>query len=149
MDKFYHFGKYIRNLEKNFSSDQDDFMSHFNTSYELGFFKTFTMMIGSLETENMGLNRLNSFSFINFFIYGFFIYFMSLLLLNIFTGISIDEVNELFKSAEKDDSSNKIDYILKIEEVNRNLLVFQCISFNMKETKFLNTGFHMSRPFEK
>lgn len=147
MDKFYIFGKYIRvigkiikkasglffivcllliafclsfkNLEKNFSTNQEDQLSNFNSSFELGLFKTFTMMIGSLETENMGINEMNSFSFINFIVYGVFIYFMSILLLNIFTGISIDQVSELFKTAERDDCLNKIDFILKIEKFKK------------------------------
>ncbi|RMZ98132.1 hypothetical protein BpHYR1_020963 [Brachionus plicatilis] len=110
MDKFLHFGKYVRvigkifhkannlvvivllflvafvlsfkNLENNYSTNQQDYLSFFNSSYEMGLFKTITMMIGSLETDNM--------------------------------GISIDEVSELFKTAERDDLLNRIDYILTI-----------------------------------
>ncbi|RMZ95106.1 hypothetical protein BpHYR1_019641 [Brachionus plicatilis] len=44
---------------------------------------------------------------------------MSILLLNIFTGISIDEVQTLFRTAEKDDTICKIDYILKIEQLKK------------------------------
>ncbi|CAF0988738.1 unnamed protein product [Brachionus calyciflorus] len=159
MDKFLHFGLYVRvigkiisranslviivlillvgfclsfrNLVINFSPNEEDKMILFNSSFELTFYKTITMMIGSLETEEMGINVINSFSFINFIIYGAFIYFISILMLNIFTGISIDEVSEMFKTADKDDSMNTIEFIIKIEEF-KNIKIFNS-SFNLIE----------------
>jgi hypothetical protein len=90
-------------------------MIHFNDSFSNSIFKSFEFLVGGLSTENMGIKELNSYSFINYIIYGCFIFIMTILFINIFTGISIDEIQSLIEHSEAQKRSRKIDYIFKLE----------------------------------
>ena len=89
-------------------------MGAFNTSFELAFFKVFTMTVGSVD-ENMGLENLNKNNFVNYFLYGLFLFMMPILFLNIFTGISIDEVKDLIDRSKAENIIFKINYVYNFE----------------------------------
>ena len=66
----------------------------------------------------MGIQELNWYSSVNFLIYGLFIFIMTILFINIFTGISIDEIQRLIQHSEAHIQSRKIDYVFKVEKLN-------------------------------
>jgi hypothetical protein len=90
-------------------------MATFNSSFELTFFKVYTMSVGNVETEGLGLDRLNKHSFINYIIYGLFLFLMPILFINIFTGISIDEVKDLIDRSKAENIAIKINYVHNFE----------------------------------
>ncbi|CAF1107464.1 unnamed protein product [Brachionus calyciflorus] len=79
------------------------------------------MSIGSLSTEDMGIDAFQENNFINFVIYGIFIIIMPVLLTNIFTAITIDEIQKLIENSEAQNISNKIEFVMKIEKFILNL----------------------------
>jgi len=104
--------------QSNFSKNdnQTDYsIVHFESSFSLSIFKLLIMLIGNLETTNMGIDTFSWDSIINFVIYGCFIFVMPILLLNIFTGISIDEVKNMFDNSLAESVEVKIEYIKKVK----------------------------------
>jgi len=94
-------------------------MTHFNGTFSNSIFKTFEFLVGNIITENMGVEVFNLHSFVNFLIYGLFIFIMTILFINIFTGISIDEIQKLIKHSEAQITSRKIEYVFKLEGLNK------------------------------
>ena len=104
--------------QNNFSKNdnQTDYsIVYFESSFSLSIFKLLIMLIGNLETKDMGLDTLNWDSIINFVIYGCFIFVMPILFLNIFTGISIDEVKNMFDNSLAESVEVKIEYVKKVK----------------------------------
>jgi Leucine-rich repeat (LRR) protein len=119
-------------------------MTHFNDSFSNSIFKSFELLVGGISTENMGIKELNSYSFINYIIYGCFIFIMTILFINIFTGISIDEIQSLIEHSEAQKRSRKIDYIFKLEAL-------YCSYFKIfNQNKFIIKLFQLiAKPFKK
>jgi Leucine-rich repeat (LRR) protein len=108
-------------------------MTHFIGTFSNSLFKTLEFLVGGITTESMGLEELNSLSFINFIIYGLFIFIMTILFINIFTGISIDEIQSLIQHSEAQIQTRKINYVFKIETLN--VRYFNRIYSKLKEYK--------------
>ncbi len=111
-------------------------MTHFNGSFSNSVFKSLEFFVGGLNIENMGIEELNLYSLVNFIIYGCFIFIMTILFINIFTGISIDEVQKLIQHAEAEIVSRKIDYILKLKSIKSRYK--EIFSIKFLKTKFKN-----------
>jgi len=129
-----------KNNQTNTSSSDENLnhqMTHFNVSFSNSIFKSFELLVGGLSTENMGMEEFNSYSFINYLIYGCFIFMMTILFINIFTGISIDEIQSLIHHSEAQIQSRKIEYVFKIESLKNRYF---------KKIPFLRV---ISMPFKK
>ena len=102
-------------------------IEYFNTTFELSLFRMFSMTVGQISTDGMGIDYLTGNNFINFFIYGLFIFIMPIMFINIFTGISIDEIQTLINRSEAQNISERIDYVFKFETLKSfkgNFLIF-------------------------
>ena len=88
------------------------------------------MTVGQVNIDDMGIDNLNKDNLINYFIYGIFIFVMSILFINIFTGISIDEIQSIIQNSEAENISSKIQYVLQFEK-----LIYR--SINNKPLMFL------------
>ena len=97
------------------------------------------MSIGNLESDNMGIDTLNEFSAINFIIYLAFIFFLPILFVNIFTGITIDEIQNLFETSRAEDALAKIDYIIKFEDLKKSLI----LKYVLPKIEFLIDKFYI------
>jgi len=86
-------------------------MGLFNSSFEHSFALVYTMMVGNLQTENMGLTNLTWPNLVNFFMFLAFLFIISTLALNIFTGIAIDEIKSLIADSNIQIMKDKINYI--------------------------------------
>jgi hypothetical protein len=67
--------------------------------------------------DDLGLDQINKNNFINYFIYALFIFVMPILFINIFTGISIDEVKDLIDRSKAENIAIKINYVNNFEIV--------------------------------
>jgi hypothetical protein len=94
-------------------------MSHFNVTYSESLVKLLNMFLGDLETNEMGINELG----INFLLYAFFIFLMPILFINIFTGISIDEIQKIIENSEAENISYRIEYVDKIESFRKIIII--------------------------
>ena len=92
-------------------------MQVYNASFSLTLFRIFTFTAGQVATDDMGLDEFNANNFINYFIYGLFIIIMPILFLNVFTGISIDEISTLIERSEAENIATKIEYVYKFESI--------------------------------
>jgi len=113
------------NKEKyNSSFNKVDF---FNGSFAYSLPLIYSMMIGSHQVKDMGvdeMNKMTSKDLINFIMCLFFLFVMSTLVLNIFTGIAIDEIRNLIADSNIQITNEKIRYvyensILEAKCVNR------------------------------
>ena len=82
------------------------------------------MFLGDLETNEMGINELG----INFLLYGFFIILMPILFINIFAGISIDEIQKIIENSEAENISYRIEYVNKIESFRKTIILNKFIN---------------------
>ena len=82
------------------------------------------MFLGDLETNEMGINELG----INFLLYGLFIILMPILFINIFAGISIDEIQKIIENSEAENISYRIEYVNKIESFRKTIILNKFIN---------------------
>lgn len=86
------------------------------------------MSLGNYENNKMGLNenRLT----INYFIYLLAIFFLSLLFINLFMGITIDELRSMIKESKNHNIRLIIEYTLNIQDVLVNFFPFKSLRKN-------------------
>ncbi|CAF0878346.1 unnamed protein product [Brachionus calyciflorus] len=94
----------------------ENLVVYLNSSFELSLYRLMIMTIGNVGTDDMGIDRIND-NLINFFVYLLFIFLMPILFLNIFTGISIDEIKNLIENCDAENISNKIEYTKKFDKI--------------------------------
>ncbi len=88
-----------------------DTINNFNQSFEYNGFQIYAMMIGNLPIEKMGVDNLTGPNLVNFVIYFIFMFLISSLAFNIFTGIAINEIQSLIEDSNIQIMKDKIDYI--------------------------------------
>ena len=89
-------------------------VSHYSNSTSLSLVRTFTMVIGDLNSDEMGLNDgLN----VNYFIYCFFISIMCVIILNLFVGIAVGEISTVLNEADIQQISMRIVFVLRCQAV--------------------------------
>ena len=97
-----------RSIENNSSFDTID---HLNGSLPHTFFQIYFMMAGDHQTENMGIDTLTEANLMTFVLYFVFMFLISTLTFNIFTGIAISEIQGLIDDSNIETMKEKIDYI--------------------------------------
>lgn len=151
MDKFWKIGKYVgvigniiirsgglliivfiffvgfllsfRNRIETSSDDEENTMSFYNSTFEKGLFKIVLFSLGNIEVDDMGIESLGKNSLVNFIIYAIFVFIIPILVINIFTGITSDELQNLIENSVEKASLTKIYYIEKIE-IAKNMKFF-------------------------
>jgi len=98
--------------EEYYSSDNSSFetVDFFNGSLAYSFPLIYSMMAGSHQVEDMGVDNLTWPNLINFIICLFFLFVISTLAFNIFTGIAIDEIRNLIADSNMQITKDKISY---------------------------------------
>ncbi|CAF1002247.1 unnamed protein product [Brachionus calyciflorus] len=109
----------FRNRSISLSQREDSAMTLFNASFETSLYRSLLMSLGNLEIDGMAISSINEYTFINFLIYGLYLILIPILLINIFTGITIDELQNLLNHFEEERALTKIEYILKIKNLKR------------------------------
>ena len=82
------------------------------------------MTVGNIGTTDMGIDNLKAEDITNYLIYMIFIYFMCLLIQNLFTSVAFDELNKQLQDAKTQNICAKIDYVKHFEK----------FKFNSRET---------------
>ena len=107
---------YFSNLiEKNQTLNSNNEINAFEGDFAFNFYTILTMLAGQITTTGMGINELNQNTIIDFIIFGIFIFIIPILFINIFTGISIDEIRKLIDNSKNEIIIAKIDYVYKLE----------------------------------
>ena len=75
--------------------------------------KTLIMVLGGLETEEMGLDEN---AMVNFIIYFLFISIICVILVNLFVGIAVGEITTVLDEADVQQISMRIIFVLKVQE---------------------------------
>jgi hypothetical protein len=80
--------------------------------------KMTNMIIGSYELDLLGLNSTSFFNeIVNFFIYFIFLIMMTIISVNLLTGIAIGELESVLKEAKIFNIQQRIAYILRIQKI--------------------------------
>ncbi len=74
--------------------------------------------MGQMSVDNMGIDYLQSASLLNFFIYCCFLFIMSILFMNIFTGIALDALQDMMENSEAESVSTKKEYVFLMEKLS-------------------------------
>jgi len=77
------------------------------------------MMIGNLQTDDMGITNLTLSNLVNFFLFIAFLFIISTLAFNIFTGIAIDEIKSLIVDSNVQIMKDKITSIYESSMFDR------------------------------
>ena len=88
-----------------------DTMNYFNTTFENSFFELYFMFMGNGQNSGMGIDNLTWPNLVNFLLYFVFFFLMSTLIMNIFTGIAINEIEKLVKESKIEIMKDKIEFI--------------------------------------
>ncbi len=86
-------------------------MTKFNTTFEVSLFKILVMLVGGVDTDDMGLDEISWKSLVNYLIYAIFIYIITILSFNFFTGLVIGEVATVVRDSAVITMKAKIQYI--------------------------------------
>lgn len=89
---------------------------YFNTT-DYSIIRAFTMVVGELETNRMGLldNNDPMITLPNYIIYFLFIGLMCVIMLNLFVGIAVGEIKTVLDEADIQQTSLRIMFVLKIQ----------------------------------
>ena len=91
---------------------------HVNNFDYLSVAKMTNMIIGSYELDLLGLNSTSFFNeIVNFFIYFIFLIMMTIISVNLLTGIAIGELESVLKEAKIFNIQQRIAYILRIQKI--------------------------------
>lgn len=104
--------------------------SESSASIGYSFIRTFTMVVGELDTSKMGIYNSNSIT--NFIIYFLFIGLMCTILLNLFIGIAVDDIKTILDEADIQLVCMKIIYVLKVQAGCLKI----CLFWNIKHLIF-------------
>jgi Leucine-rich repeat (LRR) protein len=85
-------------------------MSNFNTTFEFNLFQILQFGLGGIATSQMGIDMIQGSNFVNYVIYGCFIFIMPIMFFNILTAISLDAIGDMMKNASDNIILNKIEY---------------------------------------
>ena len=66
----------------------------------------------------MGIEKIEGSNWVNYFIYGCFIFIMPIMFFNILTAISLDAIGDMIKNASDNIVYNKIEYFERMEIYN-------------------------------
>ena len=133
--------QYKGSVDKAYSFDKVGF---FNTSFEYSLPLIYTMMAGNHQLEDMGINNFTWPNLINFIICFCFLFVISTLALNIFTGIAIDEIRNLIADSNIRITKDKISYVYerssfdgRSNKVNKLIKKFSDFVFSQMRKVFL------------
>jgi len=115
-------------------------MGLFNSSFEYSFALVYTMMVGNLQTEDIGITNLTLPNLVNFFIFITFLFIISTLAFNIFTGIAIDEIKSLIADSNVQIMKDKITYIYEssiLDTIPCNKRLFELLKHVFKVEVFV------------
>jgi Leucine-rich repeat (LRR) protein len=107
-------------------------MSTFNTTFEFNLFQILQFGLGGIATSEMGIDMIQGSNFVNYIIYGCFIFIMPIMFFNILTAISLDAIGDMMINASDDIILNKIDYFELKEFYNNHIME------NKEDKKFRN-----------
>lgn len=108
-----------------------------NSTFEFNKFQLTAFSLGGLSTEKMGIEYISGNTFVNYLIYGLFIFTMPIMFINIFQSISIGEIKNLYEDSEANEVRTKIEYVFFLEEI-RQLNYFPCLkTFSYKLDRFI------------
>jgi hypothetical protein len=85
-------------------------MSNFITTFEFNLFQILQFGLGGIATSQMGIDIIQGSNFVNYVIYGCFIFIMPIMFFNILTAISLDAIGDMMKNASDNIILNKIEY---------------------------------------
>jgi hypothetical protein len=116
-------------------------MSYFNTTFEYNIFQILQFGLGGISVSQMGIDIIQGSNWVNYFIYGCFIFIMPIMFFNILTSVSLDAIGDMIKNASDNIVWNKIHY-------------FEIIDFLIEEQKAIeeeeeNNGFKKKKGFVK
>ncbi len=113
-------------------TNQSDGYLNIGTIAAYSVLRTFTMVMGELETDKMGLN---SEFYLNFIIYAMFLTIMCTIVLNLFVGIAVGEIKTVLDEAKTSSISMRISFVLKIQSaVDPFTRRFGCFKFLLNMT---------------
>lgn len=97
---------------------QPNQFKHMNESITLSMVRLVTMTLGNYNNEQMGLgNGVSSSTWVTYTIYLSCIFIVVLLLVNMFLGISIDELSNLIDKSHNQNVKLRCEYVLRIQHV--------------------------------
>ena len=118
-------------------------VNYFNST-EYSIIRTITMVVGELDTANMGLlHPNNNVQLItNYLIYFLFIGLMCTIMLNLFVGIAVGEIKTVLDEADIQQTSMRIMFVLKVQStvnsLEKNIFFKRCFGKKILNMNFKN-----------
>lgn len=97
----------------------------FNESTSHSLIRLITMTLGDYQNNEMGLGDEANTINLNYIIYLLAVFLLPLLIINIFMGISVDELRRMIDASHNHNVRLRCEYVLKIQDVVVNLLKFK------------------------
>ena len=123
-------------------------MSYFNTTFEYNIFQILQFGLGGISVSQMGIEMIQGSNWVNYFIYGCFIFIMPIMFFNILTAVSLDAIGDMMKNASDNIILNKIHYFeikefyFDIDWIGKNVIkineIFYSVENYISEIKLVN-----------
>jgi hypothetical protein len=89
----------------------------FDSSFPISMIYIIAMTLGELQTPEMGLDTdVNWPNLVNYIIYFSFLCIIPIFIINIFIGISVDEMRKLIEASKVRNTQLKIEYVLSFQD---------------------------------
>ena len=121
----------------------EDHITLYNGSFEYNLIRVLTMSLGEYTTSKMGLvGQTDIYTIIsNYIAYILFIFILPILVINMFIGISVDEMRNLIEKSENQNIKIQIEYVLNIQKFvpfTHKRIIDKCKKIISKEKKEFN-----------
>ncbi|CAD5125769.1 DgyrCDS13980 [Dimorphilus gyrociliatus] len=113
------------------------FLEYYFESFGISIVKTFVMMTGEFDFNDMffaykqdsGKEYLVNFPESTYIVFTIFLVFMPIIVMNLLTGLAVDDVNKLRERAHLEVQRLRIELILDLDAFNLKIVVFGILSF--------------------
>ena len=81
--------------------------------------RTMSVSLGEYNSDEMGIGKeFNGSTFINYFVYGSFMFILPLAIINMFVGISVDQIIKRLNDANGQNVKLRSDYVVQIQQTH-------------------------------
>lgn len=102
--------------------------------------RTMSVSLGEYNSDEMGIGKeFNGSTFVNYFVYGSFMFILPLTIINMFVGISVDQIIKRLNDANGQNVKLRSDYVVQIQQTHVALfnLAEQVVKSNSVRSFFL------------
>ncbi|XP_053381087.1 transient receptor potential cation channel subfamily A member 1 homolog [Mercenaria mercenaria] len=91
--------------------------------------KTTAMMIGEIDFGTIFFDEVVHYEYISYMFFYIFLMFMTIVLINLLVGLSVENIQEFQKEADLTKKEMQVKFALEVERISTSSLILKCLNF--------------------